>query len=107
DALPIYKFVLVGRSPTANWVRFQAAVGEYNVRLVYDPRSDSRPDGKAIYRTHYRFQIQGPDANKILDKVNGKPVPDIKFFHVDLINVWSRRVHALRQVMAGAQVLAI
>src|SRR5690606_16126840 len=57
------KFVLVGRSPTANWVRFQAAVGKYNVRLVYDPRSDSRPDGKAIYRTHYRFQIQGPDAN--------------------------------------------
>jgi len=101
------KFVLVGRSPTANWVRFQAAVGEYNVRLVYDPRSDSRPDGKAIYRTHYRFQIQGPDANKILDKVNGKPVPDIKFFHVDWINVGSRRVQALRHGMAGAPGLEI
>src|SRR5690606_373651 len=34
------KFVLVGRSPTANWVRFHAAVGSYNVRLVYDPRSE-------------------------------------------------------------------
>ena len=101
------KFVLVGRSPTANWVRFQAAVGKYNVRLTYDPRSDSRPDGKAIYRTHYRFQIQGPDANKILDKVNGAKVPDIKFFHVDWINVGSRRVQALRHGMAGAPGLEI
>jgi len=62
------KFVLVGRAPTANWVRFQAAVGKYSVRLVHDPRSDSRPDGKAIYRTHYRFQIQGPEANKIFER---------------------------------------
>ena len=59
------KFVLVGRAPTANWVRFQAAIGKYSVRLIHDPRSDSRPDGRAIYRTHYRFQIQGPEANKI------------------------------------------
>src|SRR5690606_31613008 len=101
------KFVLVGRAPTANWVKFQAAVGKYNVRLFHDPRSDSRPDGKAIYRTHYRFQIQGPEANKVLDKVNGKAVPDIKFFHVDWINVGSRRVQALRHGMAGAPGLEI
>ena len=101
------KFVLVGRSPTANWVRFQAAVGSYKVRLTYDPRSDSRPDGKAIYRTHYRFQVQGPEANKILEKVNGSPVPDLKFFHVDWINVGSRRVRALRHGMAGVPGLEI
>jgi vanillate/3-O-methylgallate O-demethylase len=101
------KFVLVGRAPTANWVRFQAAVGKYNVRLVHDPRSDSRPDGKAIYRTHYRFQIQGPDANKIFDKINGGPVPDVKFFHVDWINIGSRRVQALRHGMAGAPGLEV
>jgi vanillate/3-O-methylgallate O-demethylase len=101
------KFVLVGRAPTANWVKFQAAVGKYNVRLVHDPRSDSRPDGKAIYRTHYRFQIQGPEADKIFDKINGGPVPDVKFFHVDWINVGSRRVQALRHGMAGAPGLEI
>ncbi|WP_265515745.1 vanillate/3-O-methylgallate O-demethylase [Nitratireductor luteus] len=101
------KFVLVGRAPTANWVKFQQAIGSWKVRLVHDPRSDSRPDGKAIYRTHYRFQIQGPDANRILDKINGGPVPDIKFFHVDWINVGSRRVQALRHGMAGAPGLEI
>ena len=101
------KFLLVGRAPTANWVKFQQAIGNYKVRLTHDPRSDSRPDGKAIYRTHYRFQIQGPDANKIFDKVNGGPVPDVKFFHVDWINVGARRVQALRHGMAGAPGLEI
>ncbi len=101
------KFVLVGRAPTANWVKFQAAVGKFKVRLTHDPRSDSRPDGKAIYRTHYRFQIQGPEANKILDRINGAKVPEIKFFHVDWINVGSRKVQALRHGMAGAPGLEI
>ncbi|HMB74741.1 MAG TPA: aminomethyltransferase family protein [Gammaproteobacteria bacterium] len=101
------KFVLVGRAPTANWVRFQAAVGKFNVRLVHDPRSDSRPDGKAIYRTHYRFQIQGPEANKIFEKINGGPIPKVKFFHVDWINIGSRKVQALRHGMAGAPGLEV
>lgn len=101
------KFILVGRAPTANWVKFHQAIGKHKVRLIHDPRSDSRPDGKAIYRTHYRFQIQGPDAKKIFDKVNNGPVPDVKFFHVDWINVGSRRVQALRHGMAGAPGLEI
>ena len=101
------KFVLVGRAPTANWVQFQQAIGKWNVRVHRDPRSDSRPDGKAIYRTHYRFQIQGPEANKIFEKINGGPVPEIKFFHVDWINVGSKKVQALRHGMAGAPGLEI
>ncbi len=101
------KFVLVGRAPTANWVQFQQAVGKWNVRLQRDPRSDSRPDGKAIYRTHYRFQIQGPDANKVLDAMNGGPVQEIKFFHVDWINAGSKKVRALRHGMAGAPGLEV
>ena len=101
------KFVLVGRAPTANWVKFQAAIGNYKVRLVHDPRSDSRPDGKAIYRTHYRFQIQGPEANKIFDEMNGGPIPEVKFFHVDWVNIGSRKVQALRHGMAGAPGLEV
>ena len=101
------KFVLVGRTPTANWILFQASYGKWNVRLKYDPRSDSRPDGKAIYRGHYRFQIQGPDAAKIFDVMNGGPIPQVKFFHVDWINIGSRRVQALRHGMAGAPGLEV
>lgn len=101
------KFILVGRAPTANWTKFQAAVGNWKVRMYHDPRSDSRPDGERVMRTHYRFQIQGPDAPKIFEKMNGGPVPDIKFFHVDWINVGSKRVQALRHGMSGAPGLEI
>ncbi len=101
------RFNLVGRAPTANWVKFQAAIGNWKVRLAHDPRSDGRPDGKAVYRTHYRFQIQGPEAQKILDKINGGPVPEVKFFHTDWINIGSRRVRALRHGMAGAPGLEV
>jgi vanillate/3-O-methylgallate O-demethylase len=101
------KFVLVGRAPTANWTKFQAAIGKWRVRVFHDPRSDSRPDGKAVFRTHYRFQIQGPDADKIFEKINGGPVAEIKFFHVDTINIGSRKVKALRHGMAGAPGLEV
>ncbi len=101
------KFILVGRSPTANWTRFQAAIGSWKVRLHYDPRSDSRPDGERVLRSHYRFQIQGPDAPKIFEAMNGGPVPDIKFFYVDWINIGSKKVQALRHGMSGAPGLEV
>ena len=101
------KFILVGRAPTSNWLMFCAAYGQWNVRIRHDPRSPSRPEGERVLRTHYRYQIQGPDAPKIFEKMNGGPIPDIKFFHVDRINVGSRKVQALRHGMSGAPGLEI
>lgn len=101
------KFILVGRAPTANWLKFCAAVGKWSVRVTHDPRSDSRPNGERVLRTHYRYQIQGPDAPKIFEVMNGGPVPDIKFFHVDWINIGSKKVQALRHGMSGAPGLEI
>ncbi|MBI1620389.1 vanillate/3-O-methylgallate O-demethylase [Aquamicrobium zhengzhouense] len=101
------KFVLVGRAPTSNWLLFAAAYGKWNVRIKHDPRSPSRPEGERVLRTHYRFQIQGPEANKIFEKMNRGPIPDIKFFHVDWINIGSKRVQALRHGMSGAPGLEI
>ncbi len=101
------KFILVGRAPTSNWLMFCAAWGSWNVRLRYDPRSPSRPEGERVLREHYRFQIQGPDAPKIFEKMNGGPIPDIKFFHVDVINIGSKKVQALRHGMSGAPGLEV
>lgn len=101
------KYVLVGRAPVSNWLMFCAAYGNWNVRLRYDPRSPSRPEGERVLREHYRFQIQGPEAAAIFEKMNGGPVQDIKFFHVDWINVGSKRVQALRHGMSGAAGLEI
>ncbi len=101
------KFILVGRAPVSNWLQFCAAWGKWNVRIKHDPRSTSRPEGERVLRTHYRFQIQGPDAPKVFEKMNGGPVPDIPFFHIDTVNIGSKKVQALRHGMSGAPGLEV
>lgn len=95
------EFNLVGRAPTVSWVQYHAETGDYDVKLTEDPRSPSRPQGKPVLRRHYRFQVQGPNAPAILEKLNGGPVPEIKFFNMDWINVAGKKVRALRHGMAG------
>jgi len=95
-------FVYVGRAPAANWLMFHAATGGYDVEIVKDDRSPSRPMGKVVTRKFYRYQVQGPNAWEILTKLNGGPIPDVKFFTMDAINIAGRRVRALRHGMSGA-----
>jgi vanillate/3-O-methylgallate O-demethylase len=100
-------FVYVGRAPSANWLEFHAATGGYNVDILKDDRSPSRTFGKAVKRVFYRFQIQGPNAEKVITKLNGGPFADIKFFNMDKIKIKGRDVRALRHGMAGAPGLEI
>jgi vanillate/3-O-methylgallate O-demethylase len=99
--------VFVGRAPTANWIRFHAATGGHDVEIVEDDRSPGNPKGKAVNRISYRFQIQGPNAWQVIEKLNGGPPPEIKFFHMDAITIKGRKVRALRHGMAGAPGLEI
>lgn len=101
------KLVFVGRAPSASWIQFHAETGGYNVKVEKDDRSPSNPRGKAVNRKCYRYQIQGPNATKVIEKLNGGPVPDIKFFAMDAIKIGGRRVRALRHGMAGAPGLEI
>ena len=101
------EFVYVGRAPAANWLQFHAATGGYNVEIVKDDRSPSRPMGKPVSRKFYRFQIQGPNAEQIIEKLNGGPFADIKFFNMDSITIADRKVRALRHGMSGAPGLEI
>ena len=101
------EIVFVGRAPTANWIKFHAETGGYDVEVSHDPRSPSMPMGRAVTRECYRFQIQGPYARELIEKLNGGPFPDIKFFHIGEINIGDRRIRALRHGMAGAPGLEI
>ncbi|MQA11670.1 MAG: aminomethyl transferase family protein [Pseudonocardiaceae bacterium] len=101
----VYKFV--GRAPAADWIQFNAETGDYDVSLEKDDRSPSRPMGKPVVRKVYRYQIQGPNAEQLIRKLNGGPLPDIKFFNMDYINIGGRRVRALRHGMAGQPGLEI
>ena len=95
------QFLIVGRVPTINWVQFHGETGGWDVRLDRDDRSPSRPGPKAVVRRRYRYQIQGPNAPELLAKLNGGPVPEIKFFHMGEISIGGRKVRALRHGMSG------
>ena len=95
------ELLFVGRAPTVNWLQFQAETGGYNVRVTRDDRSPSQPNGRAVTRRHFRYQVQGPRAARVLEKLNGGPLPEIRFFNFDWINIAGHRVRALRHGMAG------
>lgn len=105
--LALNSLVFVGRAPTANWIQFHAETGDYDVDTYYDDRSPSAPMGRVVTRRNYRFQIQGPNAKQIIERLNGGPFPDIRFFHLGQIKIGKRAVRALRHGMAGAPGLEI
>ena len=92
------KFNLVGRAPVLEWVTFHAQTGGYDVKVTLDQRTALRTDGK---RLNYRFQVQGPNAFKVMDKAMGGNVPDLKFFNMADVQIAGKTVGALRHGMAG------
>jgi vanillate/3-O-methylgallate O-demethylase len=96
------EFVYVGRAPAANWLLYHGATGGYDVDIVHDDRSPSRPMGKPVKRISWRFQIQGPQAWNVIEKLNGGKVEQLKFFNMSEINIANRQVRVLRHGMAGA-----
>ena len=92
------EFSLVGRAPAIEWVEFHAQYGDWNVTVERDERTALRTDGK---RKNYRFQLQGPNAMKILGQAMGATPPDLKFFNMAHIAIAGRDVIALRHGMAG------
>jgi vanillate/3-O-methylgallate O-demethylase len=101
------ELLFVGRTPTVNWIQFHAETGGYKVQTIRDERSPSRARGKPVVRRHYRYQIQGPTAAQVLEKLNGGPLPEVKFFSMGVINIKGRQVRCLRHGMAGAPGLEV
>jgi len=101
DAILFYlgenKFNLVGRPPAADWVQFHIETGKYNAKVTRDQRS---AEAQGI-RLAYRFQVQGPNALKVMEKAIGSAPPDIKFFNISDIKIAGKTVHALRHGMVG------
>jgi len=101
------EYVYVGRAPAANWLLFNAETGGYNLEIEVDRRSPSRPMGKPVSRRYWRFQIQGPSAWDIIEKANGGPLEQLKFFNMDTMSIAGEKVRTLRHGMAGAPGLEI
>ena len=63
--------------------------------------------GKPVIRSLYRYQIQGPNAPQVINKLNGGSAPTIKFFNMGVIKIAGRDVRALHHGMAGAPGLEV
>jgi glycine cleavage system aminomethyltransferase T len=88
---------LVGRPPAINWVQFHAETGGYEVTALRDERSAvNQGERKA-----YRFQVQGPEALAVMERLTGVPVPEIRFFNMDTLAIAGCAVRALRHGMVG------
>jgi vanillate/3-O-methylgallate O-demethylase len=90
---------LVGRPSAHNWVQYHAETGGYDVQVERDERTAANPTGR---RRLYRFQLQGPEALKVLERASDGPVPDIKFFNLGELTIAGRKVRAFHHGMSGA-----
>jgi glycine cleavage system aminomethyltransferase T len=101
DAILFYldenKFNLVGRPPAHNWVQYNLETRGYKASAERDERSAVN-QGR---RKTFRYQIQGPNALRVMEKVMGKSAPDIRFFNMDVVTIVGRDVRALRHGMVG------
>src|SRR5215510_3492900 len=92
-------FNLVGRPSVHNWVQYNGETGKYDVRFERDERAAARQG--PIVRKAYRYQVQGPNAMKVIEKLIGTAPPNIKFFYGCKLKIAGREVNALRHGMAG------
>jgi vanillate/3-O-methylgallate O-demethylase len=101
DAILFYlepeRLSLVGRPSAINWVQYHIESGKYKAKAERDERSAVNKGT----RRFFRYQVQGPHALKVMEKVLGQPAPDIKFFHMSVISIAGHPVHALRHGMVG------
>ncbi|MEC8762610.1 MAG: aminomethyl transferase family protein [Actinomycetota bacterium] len=92
--------VLIGHHLLIDWVRFNAEKAQAAGKDVHH-----RLEGNSHMRqgppTFYRYELQGPQADVVMEKVFGGPAPDIKFFHIGDVEIAGRPVKALRHGMAG------
>jgi vanillate/3-O-methylgallate O-demethylase len=93
------KFHLIGIGTAQTWVSYHAKAGGYDVTISSDPSSDYRPGGADPVL--FRYQVQGPKAEGLLDRLFGHQLNGIKFFHFRDVSLEGRTFSALRHGMAG------
>ncbi|MDF3311141.1 hypothetical protein P3H15_39775 [Rhodococcus sp. T2V] len=90
--------VVTGVAYALNWLEYQAEVGGYDVTLHREAASKGRTD---IEKRFYRYQLEGPNAWKILEKAAGGPLERIRFFNTAEYTIGGLQVRALNHTMGG------
>ncbi|KMO83779.1 Aminomethyltransferase [Mycolicibacterium chlorophenolicum] len=85
--------VVVGTPFAPDWVSYQAATGGYDVEVFRD-------EGVGTYnRRGFRYQVQGPNTQQIVQKASAGTLPDIKFFKIGEFTIAGHPVRALNHAM--------
>ena len=89
---------LVGQPFSVNWIEYQARTGGYDVEVHRDPPSTHRGGRPPKL---YRFELQGPQALPLVERLTGEPLPAVRFFTMTRLTIVGKPVRALRHGMAG------
>ncbi|MFF0501828.1 hypothetical protein ACFYU5_35955 [Nocardia aobensis] len=81
-----------------SWVDFQAQHGGYDVELRHDPTTLYHPTGQ---RDFWRYQLNGPLTQQIVEKAAGGPIGRIPFFQMGEFEIAGTPVRALNHTMSG------
>jgi glycine cleavage system aminomethyltransferase T len=90
-------FDLVGHRMVVDWVQFNVEAGGYDVAFERDDDSLVREGPPRLYR----YELQGPTAPAVVEKLIGGGVPEVGFFAMCTLAVEGLEVRALRHGMAG------
>lgn len=88
---------LVGWHMVLDWVQFHGETGDYDVAFELDGNSLVRAGDPKLYR----YELQGPHALALMEKLIGGPVPPTKFFGMATFEIAGATVRSLRHGMAG------
>jgi vanillate/3-O-methylgallate O-demethylase len=95
--LPDGSVNLVSVPSVVNWTHYHLERGGHQLKIERDDNSNRRPGPPKIFR----YELQGPNAVALVEKLIGGPVPPVKFFHTAQFNIGGTRYTALRHGMAG------
>jgi len=97
--LDVDRFNLVGQPFSVNWIQFNAATGDYDVEVDRDPPTPFREPG--LPPKLFRYELQGPNALPLVERLIDGPAPDVKFFTMAWLTIAGMQVRALRHGMAA------
>jgi vanillate/3-O-methylgallate O-demethylase len=92
--------VLIGHHILIDWVRFNAEKAQASGQDVHHRLEANSAMRNGVDPTFYRYELQGPEADKVMEKLWGS-IPEVKFFHIADVEIAGKKVKALRHGMAG------
>jgi len=92
------RYDLVGNADghVAKWLMFQLESNDYDVTATVDPASPRLSD-----RLVYRYQMNGPVTQRIIEKAADGLVDHIRFFQIGELVIGGHQVQALNHSMSG------